>query len=52
MDMNPSKPQEMVEDGGADVLQSLGSQRVGHDLVTEQRQQVSLRLAVVSLLAR
>ena len=33
MDMNLSKLQEMVEDRG--VQQSMGSQIVGHDLVTE-----------------
>ena len=33
MDMNLSKLQEMVEDRG--VQQSMGSQRVGYDLVTE-----------------
>ena len=38
MDMNLSKLQEIVEDRGACMLQSMGSQRVRHDLVTEQVQ--------------
>ena len=36
MDMNLSKLQEMVKDKDTCVLQSMGSQRVRHDLVTEQ----------------
>ena len=35
MDMNLGKLQEMVRDREACVLQSIGSQRVGHDLVTK-----------------
>ena len=35
MDMNLSKLQEIVEDRGVCMLQSMGLQRVGHDLVTE-----------------
>ena len=31
MDMNLSKLQEMVKDREPDMLQSMGSQRVGHD---------------------
>ena len=38
VDMNLSKLQETVGDRGPDGLQSMGSQRVGHDLVTEQQQ--------------
>ena len=38
MDMNLSKLQEIVGDRGACMLQSMGSQRVRHDLVTEQVQ--------------
>ena len=34
-DMSLSKLQEMVKDREPGVLQSLGLQRVGHDLVTE-----------------
>jgi len=39
MDMNLSKLQETVEDRGGLVLQSMGSQKVRHDLVSEQQQQ-------------
>ena len=31
MDMSLSKPRELVMDGEGCVLQSIGSQRVGHD---------------------
>ena len=38
VDMNLSKLWEMVKDMGASiVLQSMWSQRVGHDLATEQQ---------------
>ena len=36
MDVNLSKLQEIVKDGEPGVLQFIGSQRVGHGLVTEQ----------------
>ena len=36
MDMNLGKLPEMVKDGKPGELQSMGSQRVRHDLVTEQ----------------
>ena len=36
--MNLSKPRETVEDGQPGVLQSIESQRVGHDLVADQQQ--------------
>ena len=39
MDMNLSKLQEVVEDRIAGVLQSMESQRVRHNLATEQQQQ-------------
>ena len=39
MDMNLSELQETVRDGAPGVLQSMGLQRVGHDLATEQQQQ-------------
>ena len=39
MNMNLSKLQKMVRDGEPGELQSMGSQRVGHNLVTEQEQQ-------------
>ena len=35
VDMSLSKPQEMVKDGEPDMLWSMGSQRVRHDLATE-----------------
>ena len=37
MDMNLGKPWEMVRDREPGVLQSMGSQRVGHNWVTEQQ---------------
>ena len=37
LDMNLSKFWEMVKDREAGVLQSMGLQTVGHDLVTEQQ---------------
>ena len=39
MDLSLSKLQEMVKDRGADVPQSMGLQRLGHNWVTEQQQQ-------------
>jgi len=36
MDMNLSRPQERVKDKEPGLPQSMGSQRVGHDLATEQ----------------
>ena len=36
MDMSFSKLWEIVKDREPGVLQSMGSQRVGHNLVTEQ----------------
>ena len=39
MDMNLGKLWEMVKDREARVLQSLGLQKVGHNLVTEKQQQ-------------
>ena len=43
MDMNLSKLQEIVEDREPGVLQSIRSQRVGHDSATEQQQQRLLK---------
>ena len=40
MDMSLSKLWETVTDRKPGVLQSMGSQRVGHDFVTEQQQTV------------
>ena len=39
MDMSLGKLQEIVKDKKPGVLQSMGSQRVRHDLVTEQQRQ-------------
>ena len=39
MNMNLSKLQKMVRDGEPGELQSMGLQKVGHNLVTEQQQQ-------------
>ena len=39
-DMSLSKFQEIVKDREAGVLQSMGSQRVGQNLVTEQQHKV------------
>ena len=36
MDMNLGKLQEIVEDRRPGTLQSMGSQRIGHDGATEQ----------------
>ena len=41
MDMNLSKLQQIVKDKKACMLQSMGSLRVGHGLMTEQQQLVS-----------
>ena len=43
MDMSLSKPWELVEDKGASVLQSVGSQRVGHNRATEQHQELEIK---------
>ena len=39
MDMSLSKLREMVMDGKAGVWPSMGSQRVGYELVTQQQQE-------------
>ena len=42
MDLNLGKLQQMVGVGGVGMLQSMGSQRVGHDWETEQQQHLSI----------
>ena len=42
MDMSLSKLQEMVKEREPGTLQSMGSQRVRHDLVTKQKQLLTL----------
>ena len=38
MDMSLNKLREIIRTGKAGMLQFMGSQRIGHDLVTEQQQ--------------
>ena len=38
MDMTSSKLREVVKTGKLGLLQSMGLQRIGHDLVTEKQQ--------------
>ena len=40
VDMNLSKLRETEEEEEPGVLQSMGSQRVGHDVVTEEEEEV------------
>ena len=47
MDMNLRKPQEIVEEPG--MLQSMGSQRVRHNLLTEQNKQGVKRFVLSTL---
>ena len=44
MHMSLSKLWELVMDREAGVLQSMGSQRVGHDLATEQQQYIYINI--------
>ena len=46
MDMSLSKLWEIERTGRPGVLQSMGSQRVGHDLVTEQQQNFHIILCL------
>ena len=43
MDMNLSKLQEIVKEREHGMLQSMGSQRVRHNLTTEQQQEQNLQ---------
>ena len=42
MDMSLGKHMEIVKDGKPGVRQFMGSQRVRHDLASEQQQQIDL----------
>ena len=42
LDMNQSKLQEIMKDRGAGMLQSMGLQRVRHDLPTEQQRSAGM----------
>ena len=44
MDMSLSKLWETVKEGKSGMLQSMGSQTTGHNLVTEQQQNISIKL--------
>ena len=46
-DMSLSKLQEMAEDREASLLQSMGSQRAGHNLATEQQKQFKNKTRLV-----
>ena len=48
MDMNLSKFWETVEDRGAWCAQSMRSQRVGHDSVTEQQQKLTYSISQIN----
>ena len=51
VDMNLGKPWETVRDRERpSVLQSRGSQRLGHDLVTEQQQIFTVHVCVMTVL--
>ena len=46
MEMSLNKVSEIVKTGKHDVLQSMGSQRVGHDLATEHKNKYLLRFVL------
>ena len=49
MDMSLSKPQETVKDReGWHAIQSMGSQKVGHNLATEQQQPCEVDIIIIS----
>ena len=49
MDMSLSKPQETVKDReGWHAIQSMGLQRVGHNLATEQQQLCEVDIIIIS----
>ena len=50
MDMNLGKLQGIVRDREACVLQSMGSQRVRHDLATEQQQILPFLETLIALI--
>ena len=47
VDMSSSKLQETVKDKEAWCAESMGSQKVGHDLVTEQQSMLLLTLLIM-----
>ena len=51
MDMSLSKLWEIVKTGKPGVLQSMGMQRVGHDLATEEQQQPVVKVCWASQMA-
>ena len=46
MDVSLSRFPEVVKEGKPGVLQSMGSQRVGHDRATEEQQQMERNLKI------
>ena len=49
MDMSSSKLQETVKDKEAWCAESMGSQKVGHDLVTDQQQSMLLLTLLIMM---
>ena len=49
MDMSLNKLWEIVKDREVGMLQSTVSQRVGHDLATEQQQSVNVMVETVNI---
>ena len=48
-DMNLSRIQDIVKDREAGVQQYTGSQRIGHELATEQQHMVSRKMVLMNL---